>query len=112
MIKFTIFAYNDFWMDNAAENLYRIVREIAEVESGVVEADLSEDNIEIKITDKPKFVSFLKDKILNRRDTYIFFEKEDSKTKLINNVKKDFVIMQYGTKTKGKNVLKEQVYSD
>lgn len=112
MIKFVISTFNDFWMDNAAENLYRIVKEIAEVESGVVESDLSENNIEIKITNKEKFVSFLKDKIINRRDRYIFFEKEDPKTKLINNVKKDFVIMQYGSKTKGKNVLKEQVYSD
>lgn len=112
MIKLVISPYNDFWMDNAAENFYRIVKEIADAESGVVEAGLSEDNIEIKIIDKKKFVSFLKDKIKNRRDTYIFFEKEDTKTKLVNNVKKDFIIMQYGTKTKGKNVLKEQVYSD
>lgn len=112
MINLKISPYNDFWMDNAAENLYRIVKEIAEVKSGVVEADVSENNIEIKITDKKEFVSFLKDKIISRRDKYIFFEKEDPKTKLINNVKKDFIIMQYGTKTKGKNVLKEQVYSD
>ncbi|WKZ20112.1 MAG: hypothetical protein QY310_05990 [Candidatus Jettenia sp. CY-1] len=112
MINLKILPYNDFWMDNATENFYRIVKEIAEAESRVVEAGLSEDNIEIKITDEKKFVSFLKDKIISRRDKYIFFEKEDIKTKLINNVKKDFVIMQYGTKTKGKNVLKEQVYSD
>ncbi|OGW08182.1 MAG: hypothetical protein A2W75_03810 [Nitrospinae bacterium RIFCSPLOWO2_12_39_15] len=112
MINLKISPYNDFWMDNAAENFYRIVKEIEDVESGVVEADLSENNIEIKINDKNKFVSFLKDKIINRRDRYIFFVKEDPKTKLKNNVKKNFVIMQYGAKTKGKNVLKEQIYSD
>lgn len=73
MIKFVISTFNDFWMDNAAENFYRIVKEIAMVESGVVEAGLSEDNIEIKIIDKKKFVSSLKEKIISRRDRYIFF---------------------------------------
>lgn len=111
MIKFTMSVYNDVWMDNAVENFYRIIKEISE-EPDVVEATISGEDVEVKIADNKKFISSLKDKIINRRDTNIFFEKEDSKTKLKTNVKKDFVIIQYGTKVGGKNVLKEQIYSE
>lgn len=112
MIELAISSYNDVWMDNAAENFYRIIKEIADVENEVVGVSISENDIKFEIIDHERFISYLKDKIIYRRDKFIFFEKEDTKTKLIRNVKKDFVIMQYGTKVGGKNVLKEQIYND
>lgn len=112
MIKFKISSLNDVWMDNAAENFYRIIKEISDIEPEVVDATLSEEHIEFKIFDKRKFNVFVKNKIISKRDKYIFFEKEDPKTKLTRNIKKDYIVMQYGTKVGGRNVLKEKIYSD
>lgn len=111
-VNLKIKSFNDFWLDNAIENFYCLVQEIAKLNPETCQASISSEEITVEIFNKEDFILSLKDKIISRRDTNIFFEKLESKTQLRNNIKKDFVIMQYGSKVSGRNVLKEQVYAD
>jgi len=99
-----ISAFNDPWMDNGVENFYRILNELESCE-----AELTKDSVEVKITNKEKFIKELTRALLNRRQNLIAIE-EDKKTKVKKEVKKDHIIIQEEKKVGGKVALKEEIY--
>lgn len=100
--------FYDIWMDNGIENFYNILKSIPEG----VSANLKNDGLEFKILDKTAFLEYLENRINHKRDTIAFYWDKDKKTGEVRNIKKDWVLIQYGKKVKGKNVLKEKIYSD
>jgi len=107
MMKIEIPIYHDVWMDNGLENLYGILGDIEGVETS-----LEEDKLRFEITDKEKFFKGFQIAIESRMNSVIFVERIDKKTGERKNVKKDFVLSQYGKKVGGRNVLKEKIYSE
>lgn len=106
-VKVEIPVYNDVWMDNGVVNLYKILNGV-----NGVHVNLKADKLEFEITEKERFLKGIKDKIKQKRDSIVFVTEKDDKTGEIRNIKKDFVLLQYGKKVGGKNVLKEKIYSD
>jgi len=106
-IKVEIPIYNDVWMDNGVVNLYRFL-------DGVdgVNVNLKTDTLEFEIAEKERFLKGFEDEIKQKRDSVIFVTEKDDKTGERRNIKKDFVLLQYGKKVEGTNVLKEKIYSD
>lgn len=96
--------FNDPWMDNGIENLYRILKEI-----GSCRAELTESSMILSIEDRQSFIKELARVILYKRQNLIVNE-EDRKTRVQKEVKKDHVIIQEEKKVGGKVALKEEIY--
>lgn len=96
--------FRDPWMDNGLENLYRILEDME-----FCEVDLRGNSLMISITEQEKFVKELTRAILNKRENLIVNE-EDRKTRVMKEVKKDYVIIQEEKKVGGKVALKEDLY--
>lgn len=92
-------------MDNGIENFYRILK------NNGVKASLAKNTLSFKVTDRESFIELLVRAIEDRLNTVIFVYKEDEKTGETRNIKKDWILIQYGKQIKGRNVLKEKVYS-
>ncbi len=101
-------AYRDFWLDNAIENFYRILIDIQE----------NLEDLDMKILDNYLIFSFtnfenLKNiliyEIKHRYKNMICLE-EDKDTGVSKEVKKDYILLQEGTKKDGLVKLKEKVY--
>lgn len=96
----------DVWIGNAMENFYRLVKGIESCSVKIEE----DDTLNIRISDQEKFISNLTNIIKQKQDEIIFVKKQDKKGQ-IRYVKKDFVLIQYGKASGGRNVLKEKIYS-
>lgn len=96
--------FSDPWMDNGVENFYRILNELESCE-----AELTENSLIIKITDKEKFIKELTRTVLDKRQNLIAIG-EDRKTKVKKEFKKDHIMIQEVTKVGGKVALKEEIY--
>jgi len=107
MMKIEIPIYHDVWMDNGVVNLYRILSDVEGVKT-----NLTPNKLELEIIEKEKFLRALASEIMHKRDTAIFITEKDEKTGEKRNIKKYFVLIQYGKKVEDKNVLKEKIYSD
>lgn len=99
--------YNDFWLDNGVENLYRILKGLPE---DVVKNELTATGLSFEILDRERFIPLLQEAILHLLENVIFIEKKDEETGEIRNIKKDFILAQYGSKENGRNVLKEKIF--
>jgi hypothetical protein len=100
--------YNDFWLDNGVENFYRIVKRLDDSDQ-VVKNELTPTSLFVEIIDRERFIDLLREQITDGLANVIFVEKKDEKTGEIRNVRKDFVLAQYGSKENGRNVLKEKI---
>jgi hypothetical protein len=104
-MKIEIPMFQDVWMDNGVEHLYRILKDTNDVKT-----NLLNDKLEFEIINKENFIkSFIKN-IEEKRDSVIFVEEKNKETGERRNIKKDFVLIQYGKKVEGRNVLKEKIY--
>ena len=99
--------YHNVWMDNGIENLYRILKDVKGVR-----VKLNERQLEFDITNDLRFLEEFKKAIESKMDSIIFVKRKDEKTGIIKNVKKDYILSQYGKKIGNKNVLKEKIYSE
>lgn len=99
--------YNDVWMDNAVENLYRLIADSEE------EIDITLDKAQLTIhtNDKDELRNILSPIIQNNRNNLIIKHK-DKKTGEIKEIKKDFVLIQEGKKINGIVAFKENIYTD
>ncbi|MBI5681162.1 MAG: hypothetical protein HZC47_09730 [Methanobacterium sp.] len=104
-MKIEIPMFHDVWMDNGVEHLYRILKE-----SDGVKTNLLSNKFEFEIIDKENFLKSFVKKIEEKRDSVIFIEEKNETTNEKRNLKKDFVLIQYGKKVDGRNVLKEKIY--
>ncbi|MCD6493468.1 MAG: hypothetical protein J7K36_06705 [Archaeoglobaceae archaeon] len=96
--------FSNPWMDNGVENFYRILNELESCE-----AELTENSLIIKITDKEKFIKELTRAVLDKR-LNIIVNEPDKKTKVRKEFKKDYVLIQEEKKVGGKVALKEEIY--
>lgn len=99
--------YNDFWLDNGVENFYRIVKDLPET---VVRKELTEAGLSVEIIDHERFITLLREQIIDGLENVIFIEKKEEKTGEIRNIRKDFILAQYRSKENGRNVLKEKIF--
>lgn len=99
--------YNDIWMDNAVENLYRLIEDSGE------EVDISLDKTELTVNtnSKNELRSILSTIIQNNRNNLIIKHK-DKKTGEVKEIKKDFVLIQEGKKIDGIVAFKENIYAE
>jgi hypothetical protein len=106
-MQIVIERYNDFWLDNGLENLYRILKRLPE---DVVKEELVATGLYFEILDRERFIPLLQEEILHLLENVIFVEKKNEETGEIRNIKKDFILAQYGSKEDGRNVLKEKIF--
>jgi hypothetical protein len=91
-------------MDNGVENFYRILNELESCE-----AEVTEDSMIIRITDKEKFIKEFTRAVFDKRQNLIAIG-EDKRSKAKKEFKKDHIMIQEETKVGGKVSLKEEIY--
>lgn len=96
--------FNDPWMDNGIENLYRILKEIESCN-----AELTENSMKFSIIDEQKFLKEFSKTVIEKRENLIVIEK-DRGAGIDKEIKKDHIIIQEGEKVAGKVALKEEIY--
>ncbi|NMC68262.1 MAG: hypothetical protein GYA61_08570 [Spirochaetales bacterium] len=99
--------YNDVWMDNAVENLYRLIEDSEEE----IDLNLDESELIVNSKNKDELKRILSSIIQNSRNNLVIKHK-DKKTGEIKEIKKDFVLIQEGKKIDGIVAFKENIYSD
>jgi len=99
--------YGDPWMDNGLVNLHSMLKDIPSCRT-----DLGDDGLTLSIEDKDAFIKELSKTIKARMNSIAFYYTKDKKTGEKRNIKKRHILIQYGSKVEGKNVLKEKILSD
>ena len=99
---------NDIWMDNGLETLYRILKEAMNNSFSV---KIEDNSLVIKIADFDKFKETVSIAVKNRIKNLIVMD-EDKKLGEIKEIKKDYILIQEGTKIKGKVAFKENLYNE
>jgi len=99
--------YGDPWMDNGLVNLHSILKDIPSCRT-----DLGDDGLTLSIEDKDDFIKELSKTIKARMNSIAFYYTKDKNTGEKRNIKKRHILIQYGSKVEGKNVLKEKILSD
>jgi len=105
-IRFEIPLTSDVWMINGVENLHTLINDLDGCKSR-----LDNDRLKVELTDLRRFIKNLTRRIEAKQDEIIFVKKMDEKGRK-KFVRKDFVLIQYGKAKKGRNILKEKIYSD
>ncbi len=106
-VEVEISVYNDVWMDNGLENLYKILKDVNDVK-----VELEKNHLRFYSLDRTQFLDSLKRTIIEKMNRVIFVKRINERTGEVKNVKKDYILSQYGKKIDGKNVLKEKIYSE
>jgi hypothetical protein len=106
--KIEIPIYNDVWMDNGLETLYRILKE---AEDGNFEIIFDKDSIAISAKNFAKFKESVGVALKNRRLNLVVLQ-EDKKLGGTKEVKKDYILIQEETKIKGKVAFKEDLFNE
>ncbi len=101
--------YNDFWLDNAIENFYRILLNVQENLEDL-DVEILNNRLIFTFNNLESLKKFLISEIKYRYKNMICMEV-DTGTGVSKEVKKDFVLLQEGTKKEGKVKLKEKVYN-
>ena len=101
--------YNDFWLDNAVENFYRILLD-AQENIDNLDVEILSDKLIISFKDLESLKKALVSEIEHRYSNMIVKEK-DKKTSIEKEVKKDYILLQEGAKKDGAVKLKEKVYN-
>jgi len=101
---------NDFWIDNGVENLYNIFRKIGTCHPEI-KFEIKSDKIIVQFDNINKFVDELAKIVEQLKYEKLLIEVEDKKTSAKKRVKKDYILIQYGSKDKNDiNTLKEKIY--
>lgn len=100
--------YNDVWMDNGVETLYGLLKE---AQDGSFSVRIDNNSLIISVSDFAKFKESVGVAVKNRRSNLIVVE-EDKKLGETKQVKKDYILIQEGTKLKGKVAFKEGLYNE
>lgn len=101
-----ILTQNDFWMDNALENFYVLLKAIGPPHLTIREET---DGIFLDVEDEEAVLHSLRQQILGLRKEVIFQEIKDKKG-LKRNIRLDYVLLPYGKQVAGRNVLVERFY--
>lgn len=96
---------HDVWMRNGVENLFRLIEDI-----DGCSVKIENNSLKIETSDHKKFLRNFENRIKQRQNEIIFIKKTDNKGQM-KYVKKDFILMQYGKASGGRNILKEKIYS-
>lgn len=101
--------YHDFWMDNAIENLYCLVKNLCDADPSIASYELTSHSLLVKVLDDKKFLQSFKQLLVSKRDSVLFTEtigKHISK----KNVKLGYILPQYAKSSNGRNSVKEKIY--
>ncbi len=107
-VKIEIPIYNDVWMDNGVETFYQILKE---AQNNSFNVNINADSLLVNVTDFDEFKEAVGVAVKNRRSNLIVIA-EDKKTGETKQVKKDYVLIQEGTKVKGEVAFKEGLYNE
>ncbi|PWB54525.1 MAG: hypothetical protein C3F06_04280 [Candidatus Methanoperedenaceae archaeon] len=101
-------ALNDVWMDNGVETFYRLLKE---AQNSSFSVNIDNNSLIITVADFDKFKESVGIAIKNRRSNLIVID-EDKKLGVNKEVKKDYILIQEGTKVGGKVAFKEELYNE
>ncbi len=107
-VKIEIPIYNDVWMDNGVETFYHILKE---AQNNSFNVNINADSLLLNVTDFDKFQESIGVAVKNRRSNLIVIA-EDKKTGETKQIKKDYILIQEGTKVKGEVAFKEGLYNE
>lgn len=108
MTEIVIPALNDVWMDNGVETLYILLKE---AQNNSFSVKIDNNSLIITLVDYNKFKESVGVAIQNRRSNLIVID-EDKKLGVKKEVKKDYILIQEGTKVGGKVAFKEELYNE
>jgi len=108
MMKIEIPIYHDVWMDNGVETLYRVLKE---AEDNSFNLGINNNSLLITVKDFAKFKETVGVAFKNRRSNLVV-KVEDEKLGETKEVKKDYILIQEGTKLKGIVAFKEELYNE
>jgi hypothetical protein len=100
--------YNDVWMDNGVETLYQILKE---AENGGFSVTITDNSLIVDVSDFDNFKDSIGVAVKNRRSNLIVVA-EDKKLGETKQIKKDYILIQEGTKVKGEVAFKEEIYNE
>jgi len=100
--------YNDVWMDNGVETFYQILKE---ADNGGFDVTLTDDSLKVEVNDFDNFKESIGVAVKNRRSNLIVIA-EDKKLGETKQIKKDYILIQEGTKIKGEVAFKEEMYNE
>ncbi|GAB4376992.1 MAG: hypothetical protein Kow0042_24000 [Calditrichia bacterium] len=101
--------YNDVWLDNGLATFTGFLQEVIDEDNSVLDLKIADEAVCFKIQDQEAFVDTLSDIILSKLKQMIVLV-EDKKTGERKEVKKDYILIQEGTKVEGRVVFKESVF--
>ncbi|MBI4896713.1 MAG: hypothetical protein HY832_04165 [Candidatus Aenigmarchaeota archaeon] len=99
---------NDVWMDNGAETLYNILKG---AEDSSFSISINKNSLILDVSDFNKFKESIGTAIMNRKSNLIVISK-DKKIGETKEVKKDYILIQEGSKIDGKVAFKEEIYNE
>lgn len=107
-MKIEIPVYHDVWMDNGAENLYKLLKNHQDPSYNIT-ISASSANLEIRNLElfKKSLTALIKSKRQN-----LIVKVKDEKLGTIKEVKKDYILIQEGTKISGRVAFKEEFYNE
>lgn len=108
MIEIVVPALNDVWMDNGIETFYKLLKE---GQNSSFSVKIDNDSLIISVADFDKFKESVGIAIKNRRSNLIVID-ENKKLGEKKEVKKDYILIQEGTKIGGKVAFKEELYNE
>jgi hypothetical protein len=97
--------YHDVWMDNGVITLYNMLEN-----NPYVETALLDDKLKIKIKDKKNFIKHLSQRINDLKNEALIVKVPDKITKVMKEVKKDFILIQERKKIGGIVDLKDNIF--
>jgi len=95
-------------MDNGVETFHQLLKE---AENGGFSITFTDDSLRVEVTDFDNFKESIGVAVKNRRSNLIVVEK-DKKLGETKEIKKDYILIQEGTKVKGKVAFKEDMYNE
>lgn len=108
-VEIKIPKYNDVWMDNGAETLYRVLKDAQDGSFGV---KIKDNSLIITVADFAKFKESVGVAVKNKLRSNLIVVEEDKKLGETKEIKKDYILIQEGTKVKGKVAFKEELYNE
>jgi hypothetical protein len=108
MTEIEIPVRNDVWMDNGIETFYRLLKD---AQNSSFSVKIDNNSLIITIVDYNKFKESVGVAIKNRMSNLIVID-EDKNLGVKKEVKKDYILIQEGTKVGGKVAFKEELYNE
>jgi len=108
-MEIRILTQNDFWMDNALENFYKLLNDVKNTERHCLDVQYEVDGIYLNMKNEDALLHLLQKQIRAKHDRVIFQQIKDKKG-LNRNIRLEYVLLPYGKQIAGRNVLVEQFY--